>query len=261
MKTMDVLGRLKRKRKKQVMKYLRKKRKSHPLHFTLIDPEKEPKRIGKIAETIYSYGTDAVLVGGSQSGHLLYMDKTIEILKDTTDLPVILFPFSHSGISPHADAVLFMSLLNSRSPQYLIDEQMKGSVLVKSYKLEALPTGYIIVESGSTTSVAWAGDVKPIPREKPEFAVGYALAAKYFGMKFIYLEAGSGAEKPVPDTMISMVKNAVNNGMMVIVGGGIRNEKTAKEKVRSGADIIVTGNIINDNLERLKKIIQIVHNK
>ena len=258
---MDILRYLKRKKKQHVMNYLKRKGKSSPLHFTLIDPEKDPKKLKKTAETVCSYGTDAILVGGSQSGHLIYLNDVIQTLKESVDLPVILFPCSHSGLSPYADAVLFMSLLNSRSVQYLIDEQMKGSVLVKNYKLEPLPTGYLIVESGSTTSVTWTGDVKPLPRQKPEFAVAYALAAKYFGMKFLYLEAGSGAKLPVPDAMISAVKNAVNNGMMVIVGGGVRDEKTAKEKIKAGADIIVTGNIIDDNLSKVKSIIKAVHRK
>jgi len=156
-----------------------------------------------------------------------------------------------------------MSLLNSKSPQYLIEEQVKGSVLVKNYRLEPLAMAYIIVDSGETTSAAWVGDVRAIPREKPEFAVGYALAAKYLGMRFIYLEAGSGAKNPVPDQMIKMVKESIGPETLLIVGGGIRDEKTAREKVRAGADIIVTGTLGEKDADesRLKEVIHAVRSK
>jgi phosphoglycerol geranylgeranyltransferase len=259
----------KRGRRKWVMKYINKRRKSGPLHFTLIDPDKQkPSEAAKLAQKAREFGTDAIMIGGSQAAQAIYLNDTIRAIKDKTDLPVILFPSSHSGVSPYADAVFFMSLLNSRSPAYLIDEQVKGAVLVKSYGIETLPMGYLIVESGNMTSVAWAGDVKPLPRDKPEFAVAYGLAAKYFGMRFVYLEAGSGAEKPVPNDTIAATREAVSgNGTIIIVGGGIRDEKTARDKVRSGADIIVTGTVAEDTLkgtgdpEALGKIIRAVKGK
>lgn len=151
-----------------------------------------------------------------------------------------------------------MSLLNSRSLQYLIDEQVKGSVLIKGYGIETLPMAYLIVESGNMTSAAWAGDVKPLPRDKPDIAVAYSLAGKYLGMKFIYLEAGSGASMPVPNEMISAVKSNLNSDSFLIVGGGIRDEKTAREKVKAGADIIVTGTIAEKDPEKLKSIIRAI---
>ncbi len=241
----------KRARRKWVMRYIAKKRRSGPLHFTLIDPDKQkPSDAAKLAVKAEKLGTDAIMVGGSQAAQALFLDDTIRAIKDRCKLPVILFPSSHSGISPYADAVFFMSLLNSRSPAYLVDEQVKGAVLIKSYGIETLSMGYIIVESGNMTSVAWAGDVKPLPRDKPDFAVAYSLAAKYFGMMLIYLEAGSGAEKPVPNDTIAATKDAISgNGTMLIVGGGIRDEKTARDKVRSGADIIVTGTVAEDSMK------------
>lgn len=250
----------KRARRKWVMRYINKARRSGPLHFTLIDPDKQsPAEAAKLAATAKRLGTDAIMIGGSQAAQAIYLNDTISAIKERCDLPVILFPSSHSGISPHADAVFFMSLLNSRSTSYLVDEQVKGAVLVKSYGVEALPMGYLIVESGKMTSAAWAGDAKPLPREKPDFAVAYALAAKYFGMRFVYLEAGSGAEQPVPDEMIAATKQATSgNGTMVIVGGGIRDEKTARKKVRSGADIIVTGTIAENDQDAFARIIRAV---
>jgi phosphoglycerol geranylgeranyltransferase len=262
---MGVLKRFKGKKRRMVMKYIRKKRKSGPLHFTLIDPDKQaPAKAARLACEAEKAGSDAIMIGGSQAAQAIYQDDTIQEIKKRSGLPVILFPSSHAGISGYADAVFFMSLLNSRSTQYMMEEQVKGSVIISKYKLEALPMGYLIVESGNTTSAAWVGDVRPIPREKPEFAVAYALAAKYFGMKFVYLEAGSGADHPVPNGMVSVVKKAVSNGKngcYVIVGGGIRDEKSAREKAAAGADIIVTGTIGEKNPEMLKRIIRAVEKR
>ena len=241
-----------------VMDYLKDKRKEGPLHLMLIDPDKQkPEDAAKLAQTAKEAGTDAIMVGGSQAAQLIYLDDTVNRIKEATGLPVILFPSSHSAISKSADAVFFMSLLNTRSTQYLIDEQIKGSVLIHKYGIEPIGMAYLIVESGNMTSVAMAGDAKPIPREKPEFAVAYALAGKYFGMKLVYLEAGSGAKMSVPEEMIGAVKESVGD-MLVIVGGGIRDPETAKNKIAAGADIIVTGNIGEDNPEALKQIIQAI---
>lgn len=243
----------------EVLKYILERRKKSPLHFTLIDPDKqELKKAGELAQKAKESGSDAVMVGGTWGD--AYGEKlngTVNGIKKA-GLPVILFPNSAQQLSPDADALFFMSLLNSRSPQYLIEEQMKGSLLVHKYGLEPLSMAYIIVESGATTGAAWAGDVKPIPRGKPEFAVGYALAAKYFGMKFIYLEAGSGAKETVPKEMIGVVRKAIGNDMLLIVGGGIRDGKTAREKIAAGADIIVTGTIAEENSDKLKEIIEAI---
>ncbi|RLI97710.1 MAG: geranylgeranylglyceryl/heptaprenylglyceryl phosphate synthase [Candidatus Aenigmatarchaeota archaeon] len=236
-----------------------KEREKGPLHFTLIDPDKQDAGKAKeLAQKAKEAGSDAIMVGGTWGD--AYGEKlngTVSRIKET-GLPVIMFPNSAQQLSPDADALFFMSLLNSRSTHYLIDEQMKGALTVHQYGIEPLPMAYLIVESGSTTSAGWAGDVRPIPREKPEFAVGYALAAKYFGMKFIYLEAGSGAKQSVPPEMVAMVKKAVGDDVMVIVGGGIREPGDASEKVKAGADIIVTGTIAEKDPKKLADIIRAI---
>ena len=164
---MSVLKRFKTRERKKVMKYIRKKRKSGPLHFTLIDPDKQtPAKAAKMAYDAEKAGSDAIMIGGSQAAQAIYQDDTIQEIKKKSDLPVILFPSSHAGISGYADAVFFMSLLNSRTTQYMVEEQVKGSVIINKYRLEALPMGYLIVESGNTTSAAWVGDVRPIPRKE-----------------------------------------------------------------------------------------------
>ncbi len=241
----------------KVLDYIAEKKGKEGLHFTLIDPDKQsPADAGKLALAGKNAGTDAIMVGGSfGDAYGEKMNNTIKEIKAKSGLPVILFPNSAQQLSPEADAVFFMSMLNSRSVQYLIEEQMKGAVLVKKYDLEPLPTAYLIVESGKTTGAGWTGDARPIPREKPEFAVGYSLAAKYFGMRFIYLEAGSGADMPVPNEMISIVRKMVGPDMFIITGGGIRDPKTASEKVHAGADIIVTGTIAEKDLGKLSEII------
>jgi phosphoglycerol geranylgeranyltransferase len=243
----------------KVLSAIEKARKKHALHFTLIDPDKQsPEDAAKLVHKAVEYGTDAIMIGGSQPNMILSIEETVKKIKD--DIPIILFPSSHSALAKGADAVFFMSMLNSRSPQYIVEEPVKGAVIVKEYGLEALPTAYLLVESGKTTSAEFTADAKPLPRDNPDIAIAYALAAKYFGMKFVYLEAGSGADMPVPNEMITAVKHSVN-GMFVIVGGGIRDPLTAGEKVAAGADIIVTGTIAESNSGKLKEIIEAVHGK
>lgn len=246
----------------KVIDYIFEKRKSGPLHFTLIDPDKQnPEQAGALAARAKEAGTDAIMVGGTFGD--AYGEKLNETVKEIKkcSLPVILFPNSAQQLTPEADALFFMSLLNSRSTQYLIDEQMKGSLIVKKFGLEPLSMAYIIIESGSTTSAGWAGDVKLIPKDKPEFAAGYALAAKYFGMKFVYLEAGSGAKESVAPEMIAMTKKVIGKDTMLIVGGGIKDRDSAKEKIAAGADIIVTGTVAEKDPEAFKQVIDAIKGK
>jgi len=242
-----------------VLKYIQDRRKKSPLHFTLIDPDKqEPEKAAELAKKVEKAGGDAIIVGGSWGdAYGEKLDQTVYKIKDTCKLPVILFPSSAQQISKYSDAIFFMSLLNSRSTQYVVEEQVKGAIYVKKYKLEALPMAYLIVESNSNTAAAWVGDVKPIPRDKPEIAAAYSLAAKYFGMKFVYLEAGSGAKMSVPEEMIAAVKHTVND-MFVICGGGVRDAQTAKQKVKAGADIIVTGTILETDEKKGLEIIKAI---
>jgi len=244
----------------EVFKYISERRKKGPLHFTLIDPDKQsPEKAGELTAKAKEAGTDAIMIGGTFGD--AYGDKlngSVRNIKKSAGLPVILFPNSAQQLSPDADALFFMSLLNSRSTQYIIDEQMKGALIVQKYGIEPLPMAYLIIDSGAVTSAGWAGDVRPIPRDKPEFALGYALAAKYFGMKFVYLEAGSGAKETVPNEMISVVKKAIGDDMMLIVGGGIQDPETAREKIEAGADIIVTGTVAERDPKKFKEVVKAV---
>ncbi len=186
-------------------------------------------------------GTDAIMVGGSVGAAGVLLHETVERIKEQTDLPVILFPSSVAGLCENADAVFFMSLLNSRSPSYIIENQALGAPLVLRYGLEPLPMAYIIIEPGGT--VGYVGDARLIPRRKPELAAAYALAAKFMGMRLVYLEAGSGADSPVPAAMVSLVKRLLGD-VLLIVGGGIRSGAVAAELAAAGADLIVTGTAV-----------------
>jgi len=165
------------------------------------------------------------------------VDETVKAIKDHSNLPVILFPSGAKFLSKHADAVFFMSLLNSRNLSYVIREHVKGAHFVKLSGIEPISMGYVIVEPGMTAGKI--GEVDLVKRNDIDGAVGYGLSAQYLGMNFFYLEAGSGATAPVPDKMIKAVKQNID--IPLIVGGGIRDVKTAKKKALAGADIIVTG--------------------
>ncbi|MEM1525593.1 MAG: geranylgeranylglyceryl/heptaprenylglyceryl phosphate synthase [Ignisphaera sp.] len=234
--------------------------KGEKLHFTLIDPEKiqNTKDLKNMLKLVVDAGTDAILIGGSLQ---VYSDDVTAVAKliEEFDKPSILFPGSIAGISPYADAVLFISLLNSDNIYYVIGAQVAAAPIIRRFKLEVLPTGYIIVGSFNT-SVSFMGRARPIPRNKPVIAAAYALTAKYMGMKFVYLEAGSGARKCVPPEVVSSVKKAVED-MAVIVGGGIKDSEKALMLANAGADIIVTGTIVEKDVKRALEIISKLKHK
>ena len=212
-------------------------------HLTLIDPDaQDPTEASDIADAAAKAGSDAIMIGGSVGASGDILDKTLRAIKTAADLPTILFPSGACGLSRYADAVFFMSLLNSRDPNYLITNQMLGAKAVLEYGIEPIPMAYIIIEPGGMAG--WVGDARLIPRNKPKLAAAYALAGTFLGMRYVYLEAGSGASEPVPLEMISAVKSA-GCGTLV-VGGGIRDAEAAKAAVSAGADIIVTGTAIEE---------------
>ena len=226
-----------------------KKASKKKLHFSLLDPDKQdPKVAGALAKTAEETGSSAIMVGGSTLVSQEQVDATVKEIKKQSKLPVILFPSGAKFLSKYADAVFFMSLLNSRNLGYVIREHVKGAPFVKHSGIEPISMGYVIIEPGMTAGKK--GEVDLVKRDDIETAVGYALAAQYLGMDFFYLEAGSGAPEPVPDEMISAVKKSIN--IPLIIGGGIRDAKTAKEKAKAGADIVVTGTKLEEE-KNLKK--------
>jgi phosphoglycerol geranylgeranyltransferase len=239
-----------------IAKYITKTIGKKKLHFSLLDPDKQdPEIAGSIAKTAEDTGSSAIMVGGSTLVSQEQVDKTVRAIKKQSNLPVILFPSGAKYLSKYADAVFFMSLLNSKNLEYVIREHVKGAPFVKNTGIEPISMGYVIVEPGMTAGRV--GQVDLVKKDDIETAVGYALAAQYLGMDFFYLEAGSGAPSTVSNEMISAVKKSID--IPLIVGGGIRSAKTAKEKAKAGADIVVTGTKLEKekNLkEALKNIIK-----
>lgn len=208
--------------------------------LVLLDPDEcEHVDLVGCAEQAELGGADALLIGGSVVLSAP-IDQVVREIKNHVSIPLIIFPGGADQLSRHADAVLFTSLLSGRNPAYLIGEQVKGAPLVKKYGLEAIPTGYLLVESGAVTSVQYLSHTQPIPRNKPDIAKAHALAAEYLGMKMVYLEAGSGARYCVPEEMIAAVCEYVS--LPVVCGGGVRTPEVAARKVDAGASFIVIGN-------------------
>lgn len=227
------------------------------VHLTLIDPDTQaPEVAGRIAREAELGGTDAIMVGGSTGASGATVDQTVKAINASCDLPVILFPSSAAGLSESADAVFFMSLLNSRDVNYITTNQAIGAPIVYKHGIEPISMAYIVIEPGG--AAGWVGDARLIPRSKPKLAVAYSLAAKYLGMHYIYLEAGSGADKPVPVEMVAAVKKAVGKETRIIVGGGIRDGATARERVAAGADMICTGTIVEEVEDVKGKIEELV---
>ena len=222
---------------------LRQIKKNGAIHVTLIDPEKTgPDEAALLAKECETCGSSAILIGGSTITSSANLDSTVKVLKKRVKIPIILFPNNLTGISRYADAILFMSLLNSSDPYFIVGVQVLAAPLIMKYEIEAIPLGYLIIGEGGTAAVI--GKASSIPYDKPELSVAHSLAAKYLGMRFIYLEGGSGVSNPVPTEMVRMVKSVV--GVPLIVGGGIRTGNQAKDIVTAGADVIVTSTIIEE---------------
>ena len=243
--------------KSRVLKLLmEKKEKGEKIHLTLIDPEKStPKEACEMAEIAKRSGTDAILVGGSTG---LYESLTDEIVKSVkkVGLPVILFPGSLGGLSKYADSILFIYLMNSDNPYYITGAQVQAAPIILKLGLEYIPTAYIIVGYGG--SAGYIGRARPIPYEKPEIVGAYALAGCMMGAKVIYLEAGSGAPKPVPPSAISLSKSMLlkaNYEGLLVVGGGVKSPEDALKLSEAGADALVTGTIIEEDPTSLADII------
>lgn len=238
-----------------IEKYLLEKiRNERCIHITLIDPEKVSAHSAAcIAENSRDSGTAAIMIGGSTFVSQTHLDDIVKAIKTCVKIPTILFPNNVTGISSHADGIWFMSLLNSVDPYFLIGAQILGAPLVKKYGLEPLSMGYIIVGDGGTAGIV--GKAISVPYNKPELAAAHALAGQYLGMRFIYLEGGSGAKTPVPPEMIRAVKKLLD--IPLIVGGGIRTREQAIAAASAGADIIVTGNVTetSDAKQRVAEII------
>jgi phosphoglycerol geranylgeranyltransferase len=232
--------------------------------LVLLDPDrKPPEALADFASGCEKAGVDGFLFGSSimVANHF---EKSLLTVKKAVKKPVIIFPGSSSMISSHADAILFLSMISGRNPNLLIGEHVKAAPAIKMIGLEVIPTAYMLIESGALTSVSYISDTFPIPRYKPDIACAHALAGQYLGMKLVYLEAGSGAEKPVPLEMVQQVSHYVD--IPVIVGGGIKDTDYVKKLVASGASFVVVGNFLElttrkQSMDKVKAFARAVHSK
>lgn len=224
--------------------------------IALFDPDRILKKdLSRLARSISECGINAILIGTSLLKNEDFDGFVLDVKKQVR-CPVILFPGGSHQVSRYADGIFFLSLLSGRNPEFLIGEHVKSVFLIKSFGLEVIPVGYILISSGNYTAVEYISNTRPIPRNKPEIVVAHALAGEYLGMKAIYLEAGSGADEPVPEKIVKEVKKQIS--VPLIVGGGIKKEADAKKLLDAGADFIVLGSIIEKSPSKFKKIVDFV---
>jgi len=217
----------------------------------VIDPDKTIDSLHELIELSLTTKIDYFLVGGS----LLIQnnfERTIELLKKNTDIPVIIFPGSNYQISHRADAILLLSLVSGRNPEYLIHQHVQAAFPLHQSGLQIIPTGYVLIEGGVYSSTQYISNTMPIPKDKPEIVIATSLAAEQLGMKCIYLEAGSGASFPASKEIIQGIKKYTS--IPLIVGGGIKDAETALRQWEAGADIVVIGNALEKNPLLIKEI-------
>jgi len=233
-------------------------KKKNALLFVLIDSEvSNLTASSKLAKDVEKIGASAILVGGSSATDQIEMAKVVKGIKKGIKIPIILFPGNVTGVVPDADAILFSSLMNSENPYFITQAQALAAPSVLKFGLEPLSTAYLVIGEG--TSAWFIGAARGIPFEKPKIAAAYALAAQFLGMRFVYLEAGSGAKSSVTPEMVQTVRHAFNG--FLIVGGGIKDVKTAQSLVKAGADALVIGTFLEKGgsikkLEEIAKAIQ-----
>lgn len=210
------------------------------IHMTLIDPAAQnSERAARIAEGAERAGTDYIMIGGSTKVDPAELRETIARIKERTSRKVIIFPGSSSMISDNADAIYFMSLLNSSTPEFIISHQVRAAPLLNKMNIETISMGYVVFEPGMT--VGRVGNAILVPRNDVEQSVGYSLAAEMLGMKLVYLESGSGSPTYVSEEVIRAVSSVLK--IPLIVGGGIREGEVASKVAEAGANIIVTGTV------------------
>ncbi|MEA3497264.1 MAG: geranylgeranylglyceryl/heptaprenylglyceryl phosphate synthase [Bacteroidota bacterium] len=230
-------------------------KKGKKLFAWLIDPDKvSPETFEKKLIKAKKFNIDLIFLGGS----LLVEDKITEYIKTIKkyfSIPVILFPGSTNQVNKNADAILFLSLISGRNPDFLIGRHVEVASIIKKTSLAVLPTGYILVESGRQTTASYISNTFPVPHHKADIAVSTAIAGELLGLKYIFLDGGSGALKSIDTQMISAVKKNIN--IPLIVGGGIKESEQLKNAYNAGADIVVVGNIIEDNFDKLQEFTKI----
>lgn len=215
----------------------------------LIDPDTcPPSRIGELRMLLSGCMPHLILVGGSLV--TTETDRLVKELKAMASVPVVLFPGNVLQLTPAADALLFLSLLSGRNAEFLIGQQVVAAPLIRRAELETISTGYLLVDGNRATSVQYMSNTMPIPADKSDIAIATALAGQMLGMQSIYLEAGSGADVPVPVEMIEQVRKAIQ--IPLWVGGGLNTAEKVGAACRAGADVVVVGNALEKSPDLLK---------
>lgn len=234
-----------------------KKKKGQKAFAVLIDPDKVTSAsLSTLVTRAVEAKADYLFVGGS----LVIsdtLDSCILQIKRECNIPVILFPGSPSQISRHADALLYLSLISGRNPELLIGQHVISAPFVKRSGLEIIPTGYMVIDGGAPTTVSYISNATPLPADKPDIALCTAMAGEMLGKKLIYMDAGSGAKKPITEEMIAAVSQNIE--VPLIVGGGIRDAEKAYLNCKAGADVIVIGNAIEKDLTLVKEMAAAIH--
>ena len=234
------------------------KKKGRKLFSILIDPDKQTEEsLLKIIKKSKSANVDLFFVGGSLLTNNS-LDFCVTIIKENCKIPVILFPGNAMQVNNKSDGILFLSLISGRNPEMLIGNHVITAPVLKESDIEVLSTGYMLIDSGKATSVSYMSNTTPIPHEKDDIAVCTAIAGEMLGLKMIYMDGGSGAINTVSEKMIASVVKNINAPL--IIGGGIKSAKQAKEKCKAGADIIVVGNAIEKDSALIKQIADAIHN-
>lgn len=236
---------------------LEKKNKGLKSFALLIDPDKvDDEKIDQLCLLAMEAKVDYLFVGGSLviSNHL---DDVVRRIKQRCNIPAILFPGSPSQISVNADGLLYLSLISGRNPELLIGQHVISAAAVKQSGLEIISTGYMVIDGGAPTTVSYISNAAPIPADKNEIAMCTAMAGEMLGMKVIYMDAGSGAKRPISESMIEKVSKTIEAPL--IVGGGITDPEKAYLNCKAGADVIVIGNAIEKNTSLIKDMSTAIH--
>ncbi len=224
----------------------------------LVDPDKcRGEALAQQSRLIEAHQPHLVLVGGSLCSHPV--DEVVRYLKTHTHRPVVLYPGNPSQLSFNADALLFLSMISGRNPELLIGAHVTAAPAIRHHQLETIPTGYMLIDGGTPTSVEYISQTRPIPSQKTDIAVATAIAGQLLGLKLIYMDAGSGAKNPVPTEMISTVSQNIDLPLMI--GGGINSPQRLKNAYEAGADIVVVGNVLEKEPEMLEEMMAVTRQK
>lgn len=243
---------------KDIYPSLRERKASSKKSFAvLIDPDKvNDKKMQEMVRLAELAKVDYFLVGGSLVISN-YLDECVQFIKRNCSIPVLLFPGSSTQVSKYADALLYLSLISGRNPELLIGQHVVSAPAIKKTGLEIMSTGYMVIDGGAPTTVSYISNASPLPADKNEIAMCTAMAGEMLGMKLIYMDAGSGAKRPITESMIEMVANAIE--VPLIIGGGITDPEKAYLNCKAGADVIVVGNAIEKDESLIMEMASAVH--